>query len=96
MRDPEESESERPRPLFHYRGTLPPVVALLLVFPVLFLFLSFAALALAGGTVATLFLPLLFGRRRPTSSKDKDADCVTLEPNEYSRVDPESRRLPPP
>ncbi len=93
MRDPEQNESERPRTLF-YRGTLPPAVALFLVVPFLFLFLSFAALALAGGTVATLFLPLIFGRRRPTSSKD--ANCVTLEPNEYSRVDPDSRRLPPP
>jgi len=92
MRDPKDSESERSRQ-FVYRGTLPPALALLLIFPFLFLFLSFAAVALVGGAAAALFLPLVFGRRRRTPQQDPD--CITLEQDQYSRVDPDARRLPP-
>jgi hypothetical protein len=93
MQDRTHTESERPRQ-FVYRATLPPALALLLVAPLLFLFLSFAAVALAGGSLAALFLPLLFrNRKRPPV---QDEECVTLSREQYSRVDPDARRLPPP
>jgi len=77
---------------FVYRGALPPALVLLLVAPLLFVFLSFAALALAGGSLAAFLLPLLSrkrGRRPP-----QEHDCITLSSDEYSRVDADARRLP--
>jgi hypothetical protein len=79
--------------VYHWHGTLPPALALLLVAPLLFVFLSFAAMLLAGGTLAALFLPLFFrGRlRRPQD----DADVITLGRDQYSRVDRDVKQLPP-
>jgi len=79
--------------VFYYQGTLPPALALLLVAPLLLVFLSFAAMLVAGGTVAALFLPLfLRGRlRRP----ERDDDVITLEHDQYSRVDRDTPELPP-
>jgi hypothetical protein len=90
--DSKDTKTERPR-VFVYQGTLPPALALLLVAPLLFVFLSFAAMLLAGGTVAALFLPLfLRGRlRRP----QHDTDVITLDRDQYSHVDRDTPKLPP-
>jgi hypothetical protein len=90
--DPKGTKTERPR-VFVYQGTLPPALLLLLVAPLLFVFLSFAAMLLAGGTVAALFLPLfLRGRlRRPQN----ETDVITLERDQYARVDQDAPKLPP-
>ncbi len=78
-------------PRFVYRGVLSPAVGLLLLAPMAFLFFSAAAIAAAGGAALALFLPLLT-RRRPRTNRD--AGCIVLGPDEYSRVDDESPRLP--
>jgi hypothetical protein len=89
MDDPKETDGRR---IFVYRGTLPPALALLLLAPLLFLFLSVAAVLLAGGALAAVLLPVfLRGRRLPK----RDADCITLERDEYARVDPKAPQLPP-
>lgn len=90
--DAKNTKAKEPR-TFYYQGNLPPGLALLLVAPLLFVFLSFAAMLLAGGTVAALVLPLfLRGRlRRP----ERDAGAITLERDQYSRVDRDTPQLPP-
>ena len=90
--DPKDTKANGPR-VFYYQGRLPPALALLLVAPLLLVFLSFAAMLVAGGTVAALFLPLfLRGRlRRP----ERDDDVITLEHDQYSRVDRDTPELPP-
>lgn len=90
--DSKDTKANGPR-VFHYQGTLPPALALLLIAPLLLVFLSFAAMLVAGGTVAALFLPLFFrGRlRRP----ERDDDVITLERDQYSPVDRDPPRLPP-
>ena len=80
------------RRVFVYRGTIPPALALLFLAPLLFLFLSFAAVALAGGALAALVLPLFLRRRRLAKPS---ADYITLERDEYSRVDSKPAQLPP-
>ena len=79
--------------VYYWHGRLPPALALLLIAPLLFVFLSFAAMLLAGGTVAALFLPsFLRGRlRRP----EDDKDVITLGRDQYSRVDRDAKQLPP-
>ncbi|HVO25361.1 MAG TPA: hypothetical protein VMW56_17210 [Candidatus Margulisiibacteriota bacterium] len=79
--------------LYYWHGTLPPALLLLLVAPLLFVFLSFAAMLLAGGTLAALFLPLfLRGRlRRPAD----DNDAITLDRDQYSHVERDTKQLPP-
>ena len=79
--------------VFYWQGTLPPALALLLVAPLLFVFLSFAAMLLAGGTVAALFLPLLLRGRLRRQAPDEDV--ITLERDQYTRVDRDTRQLPP-
>ena len=72
---------------------MPPALALLLVAPLLFVFLSFAAMLLAGGTVAALFLPMFFrGRLR---HREDDEDAITLGRDQYSRVERDTKQLPP-
>jgi hypothetical protein len=90
--DPKNTKASGPR-VFYYQGTLPPALALLLVAPLLLVFLSFAAMLVAGGTVAALFLPLfLRGRlRRP----ERDNGVITLERDQYSQVDRDTPQLPP-
>ena len=90
--DAKESKANGPR-VYHWQGTLPPALALLLIAPLLFVFLSFAALLLAGGTVAALVLPLVLrGRlRRP----ERNDDVITLERDQYSHVEHDAKRLPP-
>ena len=90
--DTKNTKDNGPR-VFYWHGTLPPALLLLLVAPLLFVFLSFAAMILAGGTVAALFLPWFFrGRlRRP----EHDADVITLDRDQYSRVDRDTKQLPP-
>jgi hypothetical protein len=79
--------------VYYWHGTLPPALALLLIAPLLFVFLSFAAILLAGGTVAALFLPLfLRGRLRRAG---RDDNVITLERDQYSRVDRDAKQLPP-
>jgi len=79
--------------VYYWHGTLPPALALLLVAPLLFVFLSFAAMLVAGGTVAALVLPLFFRTRlrRP----EHDADVITLPRDQYSRVERDAKQLPP-
>ncbi len=89
--DNEDSKTERSR-TFVYRGTLPPALGLLLLVPILFLFLSVAAVALAGGTVAAFVLPLLLGRRARRHADDRS---ITLEPDQYAHIDSDQRQLPP-
>jgi hypothetical protein len=90
--DAKNTRAERPR-VFVYHSTLSPLLALLLVAPLLFIFLSFAAMLLAGGAVAALFVPLfLRGRlRRP----ERDTDVITLDRDQYSHVDRDTPKLPP-
>jgi hypothetical protein len=78
--------------LFVYHANLPPVLALVLFAPLLLLFLSFAAVALAGGTLAALALPLFLRSRR---RREPESDCIELSRDEYSRVEDDRRQLPP-
>ncbi|MFQ5665794.1 MAG: hypothetical protein ACE5I7_05110 [Candidatus Binatia bacterium] len=75
-----------------YRAALPSALVLLFIAPLLFVVLSFAAVVLAGGTLAAVFLPIILRRRR---RRDVDPDCITLEPNQYTRVETGSHELPP-
>ncbi len=77
---------------FFYRRTLPPGLALLLLGPVVLLFLSVAAVMVAGGALAAFVLPLLLGRR---ARRAADGRSITLGPDEYSHIDADQRRLPP-
>ncbi len=90
--DPKDTKANGPR-VFYYQGTLPPALALLFVAPLLLVFLSFAAMLLAGGAVAALFLPLFLRSRlrRP----EPDHDVITLERDQYSAVDRDTPHLPP-
>lgn len=90
--DAKNTKANRPH-VYYWYGTLPPALALLLVAPLLFVFLSFAAILLAGGTLAAFFLPLFFrGRlRRP----EQDSDVITLRSDQYSRVERDAKQLPP-
>ena len=90
--DTKDPKANGPR-VYYWHGTLPPALALLLVAPLLFVFLSFAAMLVAGGTVAALYLPsfLRARLRRP----EHDADVITLDRDQYSRVDPDAKQLPP-
>ncbi len=90
--DTKDPKASGPR-VYYWHGTLPPALMLLLVAPLLFVFLSFAAMLLAGGTVAALFLPWFFrGRlRRP----EDDKDVITLDRDQYSRVERDAKQLPP-
>jgi hypothetical protein len=90
MTDPDSKKSGAPR-VFLYRGTLPPVLGLLLIAPLLFVFLSVAAVALAGGTLAAVFLPLLLRRRH---NPGRDAECITLDRDQYTRIDRDRPQLP--
>ncbi len=77
---------------FVYQGTLPPLLGLLLIAPLLLVFLSLAVVLVAGGTVAAVALPWFLRHR---FGKPQGADCIELERDQYSRVDGEPRRLPP-
>lgn len=89
--DPKNTKADGPR-VHYWHGTLPPALVLLLAAPLLLVFLSFAAIVVAGGTVAALFLPLILrGRlRRP----ERDQHVITLERDQYSHVDRDSPNLP--
>jgi len=90
--DPRDTKANGSR-VFYYQGTLPPALALLLVAPLLLVFLSFAALLVAGGTVAALLLPLsLRGRLR---RRERDDDVISLDRDQYSPVDHDTPQLPP-
>ena len=78
--------------VFVYRGTVPPLLGLLLLAPLLLVFLSLAAALVAGGTVAAVVLPWFL---RGRFGKPRETDCIELERDQYSRVDSEPRRLPP-
>lgn len=90
--DAKNSKDSGPR-VFHYHGTLPPGLALLLVAPLLLVFLSFAAVLMAGGAVAAFVLPLFLRRRlrRP----EQDPDVITLERDQFSRLERDAPQLPP-
>jgi hypothetical protein len=92
MDDPKNTKPNRPH-LFVYHGTVPPALALLLVVPLLFFLLSFAALALVGGALAAFVLPLFLRKRRLHRT---DTDCITLERDQYSRIESDAPRLPRP
>jgi hypothetical protein len=90
--DTKDPKASGPR-VYYWHGTLPPALALLLAAPLLFVFLSFAAMLMAGGTVAALFLPLFFRAR--LRRRERDADVITLDRDQYSRVDRDAKQLPP-
>jgi hypothetical protein len=87
-----DTKANGPR-VFYYQGTLPPALALLLVAPLLLVFLSFAAMLVAGGAVAALFLPMFLRRR--LRQPERDNDVITLERDQYSPVDRDTPQLPP-
>jgi len=89
--DNEDTRTERPW-AFVYRGTLPPALGVLLLVPILFLVLSVAAVALAGGALAAFVLPLVLGRRARRAADDR---AITLEPDQYSHIDGDRQQLPP-
>ena len=74
-----------------YRGTLPAGLGLLVLAPALLVFMSVAAAALAGGTLAALVLPALLRRR---GTRGDDGDAITLDRDQYSRIDADPRQLP--
>lgn len=76
-----------------YRAALPPWVALLIAGPLLLATLSVVALVLAGGALAALLLPVFGGRGR--SRGHVDDGCITLERDQYARVDRDRPPLPP-
>ena len=78
--------------VFVYHSNLPPLLAVLLVAPLLVVFLSMAAALLAGGTAAAFLLPLFL---RGRFGKPAESDSIELRRDQYSRVDTEPRRLPP-
>ena len=91
MDDQEHPKNSRPR-VFVYRGTLPPALGLLLLAPLAFLFLSFAAVLLTGGALATLVLPIFLRSRR---SQPADDHSIELDRSEYAHVEPRAPQLPP-
>jgi hypothetical protein len=96
MDKPNERTEQQGKPngprVFMYHGTLPPALALLLVAPLLFVFLSIAAAVVTGGALAAFVLPIfLRGRRLPNA----DRDVITLDHDQYTRVEPEAPKLPP-
>ena len=90
--DAKSTKDQGPR-VFYWHGAVPPALLLLFVAPLLFVFLSFAAVLLAGGTVAALFLPWFFRGRLGRSSHSPDV--ITLDRDQYSRVERDAKQLPP-
>ena len=90
--DTKNTKTNGPR-VFHWQGTLPPALMLLLIAPLLLVFLSFAALLVAGGTLAAVFLPFFFRSRLRGSPQDPRV--ITLEPDQYSSIERDTRQLPP-
>lgn len=90
--DAKNTKADGPR-VFHYHGTVPPALALLLVAPLLLIFLSFAAVLMAGGTVAALVLPLFLRRRLRRAQQDPDV--ITLERDQFSRLEHDAPQQPP-
>jgi hypothetical protein len=84
--------TEGPR-AFVYQGTVPPLLGLLLLAPMLLVFLSLAAAMVAGGTVAAVVLPWALRR---SFGKPQATNSIELSRDQYTRVDSAPRRLPPP
>jgi len=91
MDDPRDGPTGSRR-VYVYRGTLPPALGLLVLAPLALVFLSAAAALLAGGTVAALVLPLFFRGKR---LRRTESDAITLEPDQYARVESAPKELPP-
>jgi len=88
----EHTKSAGPRTVV-YHANLPPLLAVLLVAPLLFVFLSFALFVLTGGALAALALPLFMrGRHRPSAA---DANCIELDRDQYSHIERRPSQLPP-
>ncbi|MFI5397934.1 MAG: hypothetical protein ACHQ9S_20545 [Candidatus Binatia bacterium] len=68
---------------------LPAGLGLVLVAPTAFLLLSVTAVALVGGSALALFLPFFLRRHPPRTQRD--ADCIVLDRDQYSRLDDEPR-----
>ena len=95
MDDQGKAKNSGPR-VFVYRGTLPPALGLLLLVPFAFLFLSFAAVLFAGGALATLVLPIFLRHRLSRKTEENtEGQAIELERDEYTRVEPTVRQLPP-
>jgi hypothetical protein len=77
----------------YWHGTLPSALVLLLVAPLVFLLLTFAATLVVGGTIAALLLPWFLRGR--LSRPERDANVITLGRDQYSEVDRDAKRLPP-
>lgn len=70
--------------IYVYRGSLPLWLAALLLMPVGLLFLFSLAVALSGGLLGLLVLPVLWQwkRRRPP-----DRQCIELDASEWRTID---------
>ena len=90
MSNPHDEKPNGPR-IFAYRGTVPPWLALLMVAPLLFVFLSFAAVLVTGGALGALVLPLFLRRG---SGARRDTHEIELDRDQYRRVDSEGPHLP--
>jgi hypothetical protein len=93
MRDTRDSQHVQPHGpwRFVYRGTVPPLLAVLMMVPLLLVFLSFAAVLAAGGVIGALVLPLLLRRG---SRGRHDPREVELGRDQYRRVDTAAPKLP--
>ena len=92
------NECNRPstaqRRVYVYRGTIPSLLGILLVIPVLLAFVSLFAVLLGGAALGALLVPLLARRRGRRIARDGDA--IELSPDQYSRIEPSGphRRSP--
>ena len=77
--------------IFLWRGTVPALLALLVMAPLLFVFLSVAAMLVAGGVLGALVLPWFLGRgaRGPRDTRE-----IELGRDQYRRVDSDAPKLP--
>lgn len=80
-----------PRPIFLYRGSLPLWLAALLLVPVGLLFLFSLAVALSGGVLGLLVLPVLWHWKR---RRVPDRQCIELDASEWRTIDGPPRRDP--
>ena len=90
MSNPHDEKPNGPR-VFVYRGTVPPLLALLMVSPLLFIFLSLAAVLVTGGALGALVLPLFLRRG---SGAQRNAHEIELDRDQYRRVDSDAPHLP--
>ena len=90
MQDPHAPHRETRRPSMP-GGIFPPLVVLAVAGPLLLAVAGIATAVIAGGALGALVLPALFGKR---GRRQADDDTIELQPDEYTRIDPDRPRLP--